>query len=256
MAARLTKRDHFLFQALFSYGLLSTTQINQLVFSDVDYRTVLRRLRKLEKLKVIQRVRSCKVGTCVWYLRPIAAKRIGQEPIIKSVNRNLLEHDLLVNDIRLALNGHTSFLQWKSGHYLRHLQGKDQERIGHSDVIPDWITRAVTSEGSKNISLEIELSYKGPRRMLEVFRNYYGSKKSIDSIWYFVPSTNFGKRVALKAKEICDYNGYRDSWFYWCLIDEFLSNPLKTPFYGLEKTKFLSDLVKLPAHNTAHPVGK
>ena len=50
-----TKRDLLLLNFLANYGMLSTKQIANLFFTDVNIRTVLRRLRILEVNKLIRR---------------------------------------------------------------------------------------------------------------------------------------------------------------------------------------------------------
>ena len=85
---RTTKRDLQLLQTLHNFSLLSTSQINALVFPKVDYRTVLRRLRKLESAKLIQRAKEYRGGMSVWHLTGTGARRIGAVAQIRSINKN------------------------------------------------------------------------------------------------------------------------------------------------------------------------
>lgn len=177
-------RDEKLCQCLLSYGFLSSEQIKKLLFPSVDKRTMLRRLRILKKKKVLVRFESSKGGTVLWTLTSQQVARMGSDFVMRHINRSTLAHDLLVNDLRIQFETNGIGASWKSSHYLRFKtsQGlKPDERL--PETIPDWL---VTIEG-KPSAIEVELSFKGMRRMERIL-NLYSEKKTIQQLWYFVPT--------------------------------------------------------------------
>lgn len=257
MVFKLTKRDIRLLQTLDSFALLSTPQINQIVFPKVDYRTVLRRLRKLEKAKLLQRTKEYKGGMSVWFLTGTGARRIGTLAQFKSINKNVLEHDLIVNDLRLKLEQLKMVSSWKSAHLLKHERGiKAHPLSGKLDSIPDWLCRINSWSGGRNVALELELSYKGPQRMDTIITSYM-RKKKLHHLWYFVPTKTFGLKL---CKVVEDCLRYREDhgrhWFLWSLIPDVMRDPFKTKIYGVDGEVKASDLFVVSAHSIAHRLGK
>jgi hypothetical protein len=84
-----------------SFGFLSSEQIKKLVFPTVDKRTMLRRLRVLKKKKVLNRFESSKGGTVLWSLTGRQSSLMGSDFVMRNINRSALEHDLMVNDLRI-----------------------------------------------------------------------------------------------------------------------------------------------------------
>jgi hypothetical protein len=210
----LNPRDESLCQSLLSYGFLSSEQIKKLVFPTVNKRTMLRRLRVLKKKKVLNRFESFKGGTVLWSLTGRQSSLMGSDFVMRNINRSALEHDLLVNELRIQFESSGIGTSWKSSHYLRFKasQGlKRDERL--PDTIPDWL---VTIDG-KLCAMEVELSFKGILRMERIF-NLYMDKKSIHQLWYFVPT----EKMRLKLLWLANgYTGYRGkNWIRVSLLRE------------------------------------
>lgn len=256
MRVKVTSRDRKLLHRLEDFALLSTTQVNHLVFPGVNYRTVLRRLRKLERCKLIQRIKEYKGGMSVWFLTMKGAKAIGGLPQIKSINRNTLYHDLMVNDLRISLEQLLVVKAWRSAHYFKHKRAKPIHPLSKDlDTIPDWLASFNTWKGQQTIALEVELSYKGPSRMRSTFLAYY-NKKGIKHLWYFVQSKSFGEKLAKIMSKLLIDRSVLCRWFYWSVIDEVLDDPNSAKIYTLDRTYVAKDFFAVPAHRGANLVGK
>ena len=195
----LNPRDESLCQCLLSYGFLSSEQIKKLLFPNVDKRTMLRRLRILKKKKVLTRFESSKGGTVLWTLTSREASRMGSDFVLRNINRSALEHDLLVNDLRIQFETSGIGRSWRSSHYLRFKASQALKLVERlPETIPDWL---VTID-EKVCALEVELNFKGVLRMERVF-NLYADKKSIHQLWFFVPTEKMRQKLLFLA------NGYR-----------------------------------------------
>ena len=208
----LNSRDEKLCQYLLSYGFLSSEQIKKLLFPETNKRTMLRRLRILNKKKILIRFESSKGGTILWTLSRSQVLQMGSEFVMKSINRSTLTHDLLVNDLRIQFEQKGIGSSWKSGHYFRFkasLGKGPEERL--PDTIPDWI---VTIR-NKVCALEVELSLKSTSRIQRVF-NLYTRKESIAHLWYFVPNEKMRQRLLRIALPYEKYRG--KGWFKVSLL--------------------------------------
>jgi len=240
---RLTDRDFKLFSLLSEYGLLSTSQIYRKVFRGVDKRTMLRRLRKLHKHRCLSFVTGPNQGGYVWYLSQKSLKLLGSDFAIKGVNRNSLEHDLLVNEMRFSLE-QTGFTEtWISSHRMRQTDPQGVSPYARSsDTIPDWIFTLETKQyGPRSIAMEVEITYKGPKRMQsQIYR--YVHKDSIHYSWYLVPSIEFGRKI---LKDFKPYAGYKsNSWLWFSLIDEVKNKPLEARIFTLKNKFCLKDIAE------------
>lgn len=210
----LNPRDESLCKLLLGYGFLSSEQIRKLLFSKIDKRTMLRRLRILKEKKVLNRFESSKGGAVLWSLTSRQSVKMGSDFVMRNINRSALEHDLLVNDLRIHLEANGIGRSWKSSHYLRFKasQGlKRDERL--PETIPDWL---VTID-DKVCALEVELNLKGVLRMERIF-DLYADKKSIHQLWYFVPTEKMRQKLLFLANGYASYRG--KNWVRVSLMSE------------------------------------
>jgi len=255
MKTRLTPRDTKLFQNIASFGLLSTHQIRQLCFPSIDYRAVLRRLRKLERAKLIQRTNQYKGGASAWYLTGTGARRTGRLAHIKTLNKNVLEHDLTANDLRIKLASLKMVASWKSAHQIKHERGITPHPLSRElDSIPDWLCIINSWTGQRNVALEVELSYKGPERMKNIFSAYM-RKGRLQHIWYFVPTNAMGMKLAEIVNRLHFREGLDQTWFLWSIIPDVLNATSTPKVYSLQGEMPLEKLFVLAAHRSAHTVG-
>lgn len=205
----INPRDEQLCQYLLSFGFLSSDQIKKLLFPKVDKRTMLRRLRILKKQKVLERFESSKGGMVIWTLTSKQVSSMGSDFVMKNINKSTLTHDLLVNDLRIKFELQNMGTAWRSSHYLRFKASagrKPLERL--PETIPDWL---VTLKG-KVYALEVELNFKGMMRMERVFA-LYANKKSIQHLWYFVPSAEMREKLLRLAQKYAPIRGR-----YWIRV--------------------------------------
>jgi len=207
-------RDEKLCQYILSFGFLSSEQIHKLLFMDVNKRTMLRRLRILKKKKVIDRFVSSKGGMVLWTLTSKQVSRMGSDFVMKNINRSTLAHDLLVNDLRIQFELKNLGSSWRSSHYLRFKASagrRPQERL--PETMPDWL---VTLQG-RVFAIEVELNFKGIKRMERVL-SLYAEKKSIQHLWYFVPSEQMRTQLIKLAQRYALTRG--KSWVKVSLLSE------------------------------------
>lgn len=220
---KLVPRDLSLLRAIDRYGVMSTKQIKQSQFSNTELRTVLRRLRKLEKKKLIMRHHGLPNGKFVWTLGLNGLNRIGSR-FGFSINRNSLEHDVLVTSVRLALDKAGLGSDWQSAHWLRH---KASDGIApenrFSDQIPDALFMVGADDDINLVALEVEIVAKSKRRYRRIIANY-SSNPAIDKIWYVVSAPRIGKLI-LEEVERTVAVGKSQSRFVWTDLSQLLSDP-------------------------------
>jgi hypothetical protein len=248
---RLTGRDLGFLEGLNSYFLLTTKQIRRLYFKETDIRTVLRRLRKLHRADYIRRFKGGETAECIWTLCKKSEHILAQEIKLKGLNRNTLAHDLKVNDLRLHLNDLDIGQNFISGYKLRHKVSLKNPYDRARDTIPDWIFSLRIKNKIRIIALECEISYKGKRRMQDVFERYY-HKKEIDYFWYIVPTESF-KRKILNCFSDCHYQKY-ESYLWVSTFDEFFCGVNRMNFKTIDKSVNVHDLLGIDAHSPAHEV--
>lgn len=252
---KITKRDLHLLQTLHNFSLLSTSQINTLVFPQIDYRTVLRRLRKLEAAKLIQRTKEYRGGMSVWHLTGTGARRIGAIAQIRTINKNVMHHDLMVSDLRIWLAPLKMVATWKSAHQIKHERGIQVHQLSKTlDTIPDWLCSINSWTGQRNVAMEVELSYKGPERMENIFYAYL-RKKRLHHLWYFVPTKTFGLKLAEIVKGLVTGEELDQRWFLWSIISEAVEDPCAIKLHTIKGELDLRELFVVPAHSAAHTVG-
>ncbi len=130
---RVTPRDLMCLQAIDRYGIMTTKQLHQTIFPQTDVRTVLRRLRKLESKKLISRNQGLPNANLVWSLAQRGLNLVGSRAGF-TVNRNSLEHDILVSIVRLELDRLKFGVSWQSSHALRQKASLDTLQFGVGEL--------------------------------------------------------------------------------------------------------------------------
>lgn len=251
----LTERDRRLLSGLDDFGVLSTRQIQKLFFQGINIRTLLRRLRILERRKLIQRASGLKRGLHVWTLTSIGLAFAGPGGVPCLINKNTLEHDICFNDIRIHLEGGGVGTHWKTSYYFKRIASQNKSSYDRNeDVIPDGLFAIKTPQGSQVFAVELKLHAKGKRRYRKVFKGY--GRKNIYRLWYWVSSESLGRRLAEEWKHHRPYQK-RDEFLVWTPIDELLSDLRNVKLRSVEGSVLLHELCPLiiPAHTTAHSVG-
>lgn len=234
----LTPRDHGLLEALYDFGLLTTPQLERKVFGRIRRTTSLRRLRKLEKRGLIARSAGLEKGTLAWSVTTKGGSLIGRSQGYGHVNRNTLEHDILVSEIRLIFEEIGASSGWKSGHLIKKRQSSNKYWEG---VVPDGILLLPLGESIKPMAIEVELTTKASGRYVNVLREY-AMKKSVVAVWYIVSHKTIAKAV-MKALASRTYSGRNGDWVFWTPLDEVLKDPLQIQLRSKTKSIWLQDLV-------------
>lgn len=247
----LTKRDEGLLRVLAAYELLSTRQVLGLVFAGIRKTTVLRRLRKLEAERFIRRTAGLAGGEFVWSLGAAGAFRLRLEKYLENLNRNTLEHDVALNDVRLAFEQAGLALSWVTEQALRRRVG-EHSFVGES-LNPDAIAAVRTGGGQEAVAVELELWSKSPARYRKIF-SHYGSLSRIWAVWYVVPDPALGKKILREWVGVNENR--RRPEFYWLLLDEIrnLGSPIR--LHGAWGDRVIHRPHAPPAHPPAHAVSR
>ncbi len=222
----LTNRDQELFKQLNLFGILSTAQIQKFIFGGIHFRTVLRRLRKLERTNFIDRHSGLPNGQWTWTLSTKGLKHVGIESQIK-INKNNLIHDITVNEVSFQLLKSGLFKKFQSAYQLKKIhaeKNKDKENLEYENI-PDGILVFPTKQGTIIVSLEVELVAKSKARYRNIFASYQRNK-AIQMVWYFVESERLGEQLTQDSMEFPKTID-KKPWLYW--IDK------KSIGNGLEK---------------------
>lgn len=255
-------RDKILFELLNKYNLLTTNQIQNLVFSNINKATVLRRLRHLEKHSYICQSAILDNYSRTWQLSDRSALVIDDARVFKVCNRNTIQHDILISTLRLRLESLGLGKEWISGFEIKSAQGQNKSfklyshGNSHHQISPDGLM--IESIKSKNyvISLELELTLKSKSRYRALIGGYALNNK-IDFVMYVFKDKSSLRLFQKIMKEIGYY--YEKLWLV--LIDDILNlNDFKVYLFRENKWISLSemgfDLYEKPAQGAYQGVSK
>ena len=196
-----TKRDLILLEQLESFGVLSTQQVRELVFKGTDTRTVLRRLRLLKQRGWLLASEGLSNGGLAWILSKKGALLFNLEGETKPINRNTLQHDVIVSDVRIQLERLGIVESWTPEHILKkkaaksfHEREKSFSYVEDPPIVPDSLF--ITKQGweIKAVALEVELSLKSKARYKKIF-SQYKNKKELWCVWYVVLNKSAGESL-------------------------------------------------------------
>ena len=253
MVRGLTERDHALFRKLGDFGALSTAQVRELFFKDIRTTTMLRRLRLLEKRELLRRIHGLSDGSHGWCLTKRCAKQLGVEGIFRNLNRNSLEHDVTLSQVRMSLESVGLGATWVPEHVLRFKAWQDRSQSGKvPENVPDGIFTVEKSGQYLAVAVELEMTEKNSDRYAKSLKAYFW-KQSLAMIWYLVPNKALGLKLERIWKKM---NNSYDTRLKWTLISQVLKNPYDIEIHSQGTTRLLRDAItfKEPAHSGAHPV--
>lgn len=249
----LTIRDQEILEDIRSYGILTTRMIAARHFPGVAMTTVLRRLRMIEATGYVCRITGLEGAQTGWVLTKTSAQKMHPTPSKIHFPRFILDHDLKLTHLRLALEAAGVARSWKPEHEIRakvaarHGLRKISER-----VIPDGLIGVEVKGAKESIALELELSCKNQKRYRSIFREYR-YKENLWAIWYVVSKATIGRQLAGAAKEArCDTYG---PYFLWSVLADVMANPANARVNGFSKPYRVKDIWKpSPAHTPAQGV--
>ncbi len=234
---KLQARDKEIIASIYKFGVLSTRQIGALFFKGVAHTTVMKRLRLLEEGRFISRGVTLKNGTNTWRLDVGGRRLLGLEDSFKFSNRNTIEHDVLLNDLRLAFEAMNLGLEWTSECVMKAGAFRHDYKKARNKIIPDGLMAEMMNGKALVIAVELELTQKSHLRYRETFTEY-ADKNRIDIIWYFIKDK--GLVHALKAGwQKQSFRNDRQHIFVSHLND-FFKNKRDSKVFFLKDSRFVS----------------
>lgn len=169
----LTKRDLNLIETLADYGLFSTDLIVKKIFNNIDYSTVLRRLRILETQKLIRRAGLLSNKENVWAITPKASKYHTINHFKTYWNHANLNHDLKLVKLRIFFEELGIVKRWIAEHVIRSMiYQKHSLRDAKKKLIPDGILECSLDQTVRSFVIELELNLKSEKRYQQIINHY------------------------------------------------------------------------------------
>jgi hypothetical protein len=113
----VTTRDRKLIGTISRYGLMSTTQVRNVFFTNSSLSATRRRLRKLEAKKYLSRITGHQDGLLGWAVTSTAARVFGLKTIKTRFNKNSLDHDLAISELRQRMEARFKIHHWVNEHH-------------------------------------------------------------------------------------------------------------------------------------------
>ena len=247
-----TKRDECLLFGIGSYGLLSTTVIVEKYFNNVDYSTVLRRLRILEKEGLIRRAGFLMTMENLWAIAPKGAKKMSLEYFKCYWNQASIDHDFKLIKLRMFLEDLGIIKKWVAEHVIRSMIYKKYSlRDAKNKLIPDGIFETKIDNSSHSMAIELELNLKSQSRYKKILGQYQWNK-DLRGVWYIVPNL----AILNKLKDYWNRttSSYTDGKIYFSLLDDLLTLKEESLLYSANEKFLLKEFFKMPAHQAAQEV--
>lgn len=209
---QLTKRDRVLFRLLCRHNLLSTKQIHERVFAQLELTTVMRRLRKLQESGFIVRLGMLPCRTWVWGCSQLSNDLFTGFASSSRTNLHTLNHDTQLSEVRFLFEETTRVDSWYD---IRHItrdampqafemdyrRGSFNFAKGDAALIPDGLFIGWKNNQPMTCALELELSIKASARYRRIFAGY-SYRKTPEVLIYVVENDQI--RHAVEANADCD----------------------------------------------------
>jgi len=251
-----TKRDLMLLNFLADYGMLSTKQIVNLFFADVNIRTVLRRLRILEENKLIRRSGKLEANNeFLWLVTEKTGNDLGKKYLKLFCSRANIGHDYQLTSLRLILEKMGLVNHWISEHEIKgHIFSKYKMRDAKDKHIPDAIFDSEVAGYKVANAVELELTLKSKDRYKKII-NQYLYKDDLHSVWYFVNSRSVLN--ILKDQFSKEYSSFSKVKIFFTLLSDLKTNGVNAKMIGLNSTSLIKNYFSNAidsAHTTAYKV--
>lgn len=241
----LTNRDKELLRGLRSYGLFTTKQIAQLYFPGVALTTVLRRLRKLEATKYLQRITGIETYEAGWALASKGANAVNAHAYKRVFRKDILDHELKLVSLRLKLEGTRIAQSWIPEHEIRaQVARKHGLRDLSNRIIPDGLMGVNVNGLKESVAIELELNFKNTRRYEHTFIDY-SIKRNVAFVWYLVQEDSLGRHLA-KIWSDKAFRGHGVQ-FIWSNYFEVIESPATAKLHGTDTVRTLKSLWSSPA---------
>lgn len=248
---RLSPSDQKLLDLFSRFEIMSSRQIRNLVYAKVIETNFFRRLRTLEKAKMIKRMGPMQDHSYAWMLGHEGKRKMGfsEKELFKT--RLTLEHDVAVTEVRISLDllGVGEKLIPERELRQKALSGKSSFRDKEKPVlVPDGLFPVVIKNEAKVIALEVELHFKNRHRYIELFKRYLQTN-GIYAIWYVVPNSSLGDRL-LKEWELFfekfSWRYARNKVLCYSIFDEVSKSPHEAFVFDYHRKVKIGDWWTLP----------
>ena len=249
----ITNRDIEVFKLIANYGMLSTKQINSTCFHSIASTTVLRRLRKLEDKKYIQRLLGLESQDVLWILLQKGAETAGVAIPKRHWSKNLLEHDHKLISLRLHLERFGIAHSWIPEHLIRaNIFRKNDFRTAKEKLIPDGLMATVADDKRLSVAIELELTLKNKDKLRKTLSRYR-QQDGIVGVWYISPTTSLLNSISAVWNSLGGSpTGNR---LYLSLLDDVMKNNLSAKVFGHGRGSKISEIwTPRPAHPSAQSV--
>lgn len=232
----LKERDRKLLDLLAQYQVLSSRLVRKSLFASMNATNFFRRIRQLEKTKLIKRLGPLSDHSYAWTLDDRGKNLCGIEEAEFSINRATLEHDVIVVHVRMVLEQFKIAKSFMPESLLRkEAKHKNNYHWRREDtiIVPDGIFQATVKQQERMVSLEVELSFKNRRRYFDLFRRYHETHDPVFLIWYLVKTKSMGERIQTLWNQYCKDNSdkhRRKIHFMFTEVDSFLKDPSTADF--------------------------
>ena len=259
---QIQKRDQEILASVLKYGILSSEQIGELHFKNLHHTTLMRRLRILEKEKLILRSDSLPNNQSAWSLGIMGARILNCDPPGRFSNRNTTLHDVTVSGIRMSLEAVGLCQNFSSEMEMkRQINYRLDEKKTFLQV-PDGLftAKAHGRELDQVVALEVELHAKNHQRYRKIITEYL-AKDSIKYVWYFVKSVGIAKTIHDQWRVLKKKNP--ETIFLFSIIEDSTKDPAKLKAHSSVKNEWMRihdifDLPRLnenPQNSTASGIG-
>lgn len=231
----LKERDRKLLDLLAQYQILSSKLIRESLFPKAASTNFFRRIRQLERAKLIKRLGPLSDHSYAWTLDEKGKNLCGIEDPDFFINRATLEHDVIVAHVRMILERFHIAKSFAPESVLRkEAKHKNTYHWRREDtiIVPDGMFQATIKQQVRALSLEVELSFKNRRRYNDLFRRYHETHDPVFLIWYLVKTKSMGDRIQALWDSYCkDHSQHsRKILFMFTEVDSFLSDPSSVDF--------------------------
>lgn len=246
---RIQDRDLKLLKMICEFGLLTTRQLGDHFFKRVAITTVLKRLRILEKEKLIKRVSGLESTELLWSIDHKGAKMIEKDNYKILWNKHVLEHDHKVSCLRLTFLNHKLYESWIPEHEMKSLLFKKYSyKQSINKLIPDGLMTIRRGGKLETWAMEVELSLKGKKRYDKIFYEY-GRKENLTGIWYFIKGDNifnFLKELLRHKAAILNGKALMISF-----VEDVISNCMSSKIYNSKSANNFAEFFGLSNYQLA-----
>ncbi len=251
-----TPRDILLLENLSEYGMFSTKQLASIFFEGVNIRTVLRRLRILEKHKLIKRAGKIEENNeALWLVTEKAGNELGRKELKLYCQKSNLNHDHELVKLRIFLEKIGVATNWISEHQIKsHVFAKYGVKEAKNKQIPDGIFDSEIKDYKVACAIELELSLKDKARYRKIINSYL-YKDHLHLVWYFVQSKSL--LTTLKNYWYSERSSFSKVKVFFTYLQDLKENGVEAKMIGIDSTYLIKNYfstIKKSAQSPAHKV--